>query len=330
VTLKQLYNKKIKLAPKEPGCYVWKNKDDKVLYIGKAVNIRSRVSSYVNNYDRLDPKIRAMIDQVADVEFLTVDSEVEAIILETNLIKKYKPKYNRLMKDDKNYSWVRIDWYNDYPTVKIVRENRDVKKGKEKDKAEYYGPYPARFPVVKVLRRLRKVFPYCDHLPKARGKDVALQRLSKPCFNYHIGLCSGICIGKISKTEHRKNIKGVRDFFKGKKNKILEDAKREMLKLSKQKKYEQASVLRDRVSDLEYVTQHIKVDKEVDDIVLEHIKRSAREKGLEELITRIQGTPPSSSSTSSEVLDSSPPNLGGERLERSESLEGVYTSTLRF
>jgi excinuclease ABC subunit C len=249
-------SEKVKSAPLSPGCYIWKGSDGGVLYVGKAVNIRARASSYLNNYDRLDPKIRAMIDHAVDVEFYEVDSEVEALILETNLIKKYKPKYNRLMKDDKNYVWLKIDWYRKYPKLEIVREQLDKK-------AEYYGPYPVKFPVTKVLIALRKLYPYCDTPPHDDDKF-----LTKPCFNYHIGLCSGICAGKVSRLNHRKNINGIRNFFRGRKDKEVNQLKKKMLNLSQKHEFEKAAEIRDRLKDLEYVTQRIRITKEMDELLL--------------------------------------------------------------
>lgn len=282
--MKKSLIKKIKSAPIQPGCYIWKDIQNDILYIGKAVNIRNRVNNYYSNYPRLDPKIQNMVDQVGDVEFLTVDSEVEALILETNLIKKYKPKYNRLMKDDKNYSWIEIDWYRNFPSIKIVRDKNDKK-------AEYYGPYPERFPIYKVLSNLRKIFPYCDHLPKyINNKNFDLQKLKmlKPCFNYHINLCSGVCAGKVSKTSHRKNIKSIRDFLKGNKLELIERFQEEMNIYVKERKYENAALLRDKINALEYVTQRIRIDKEIDDILLNDIKVSYNENALEDLVERLK------------------------------------------
>ncbi|MCA9385992.1 excinuclease ABC subunit UvrC [Candidatus Dojkabacteria bacterium] len=275
----QTVTEKLQEAPTNPGCYIWKDSHGDVLYVGKAVNIKNRVNSYINNYKRLDPKIQNMVDLADDVEFYTVDTEIEALILETNLIKKYKPKYNRLMKDDKNYSWLMIDWYNPYPVPRIVRE-------KKNKKAEYYGPYPQRFPVFKVLRSLRKVFPYCNHLPRGINSKKNFQ--DKPCFNYHIGLCSGICAGIISKTEHRKNIKGIRDFFKGKKLTMIDEFRADMKKFAQEMQFEKAAELRDKVKDLEYVTQHIKVDKDMDEEALKKMKKDLRERALDELLEKLQ------------------------------------------
>ncbi len=289
---KQL-EEKLNNLPQLPGCYIWKNSDEKILYVGKAVNLKNRVNSYFNNYVRLDPKIKMMVDQINDVDIYTVDSEVEALILETNLIKKYRPKYNKLMKDDKNYSFLEINWYKAYPTIKLTREQQDKK-------AEYYGPYPNRFPLMQVLRRLRKIFPYCEHLPnhlkiampdgrqeKLKIKNEDISERFKPCFDTHIGLCSGVCAGLVTKEEHRKNINGIRKFFQGKKMDMIEDLKKDMVNYSKESKFEKAAMLRDRISDLEYVTQRIKIDKDMDETKLEQMKDELGKRALKQLIEKL-------------------------------------------
>lgn len=293
---KEKVKEKLLSLPTQPGCYIWRDMNGDVLYVGKAVNLKSRVNSYFNNYERLDPKIRNMVDLICDVDTYTVDSEVEALILETNLIKKYRPKYNKLMKDDKNYSYVMIDWYNPYPSVKIVREQDDPK-------AEYYGPYPSRFPIFKVLRRLRKVYPYCEHLPaKLQIPNTKLEKIHdtdeiansetlgaklKPCFDYHIQLCSGVCAGLISKEEHRKNILGIRRFFQGRKLDMIDELKKSMVEYSKSMDFEKATVLRDRIRDLEYVTQRIRIDKDMDEHKLEQMKDELSKRALDELVEKL-------------------------------------------
>lgn len=268
-------SEKVKSAPISPGCYIWKDLEGGVLYVGKAVNIRARTSSYLNNYERLDPKIRSMIDHAQDVEFYEVDSEVEALILETNLIKKYKPKYNRLMKDDKNYVWLKVDWYRQYPRLEIVREQLDKK-------SEYYGPYPIKFPVTKVLNALRKIYPYCDTPPQGEGRF-----LPKPCFNYHIGLCSGVCADKVSRIDHRKNINGIRNFFRGRKGREVDKLKQNMIFYSQRKNFEKAAEFRDKLKDLEYVTQRIRITKDMDELMLLKEKEDSSILAQKELIQNL-------------------------------------------
>jgi excinuclease ABC subunit C len=269
---------KVDQAPKEPGCYLWKDNKGGVLYIGKAVNIKKRVGSYLINYERLDPKIKKMLDVVADVEYLVVDSEAEALILETNLIKKYKPKYNRLMKDDKNYTWVQIDWYRNFPSVKFVREKDDKK-------AEYYGPYPQRFPIQNVLSNLRHIYPYCNQIPRAFNlkNEIVLSGNTKPCLDYHIGLCSGVCAGLVTQQAHRQKIKAIRDFLKGKKNEILESKKELMQSYAKNLEFEKAEKLKNLITNFEYATQQIRIGQFVDENMLEEIKEGRTKKALTQI-----------------------------------------------
>lgn len=151
------FQDKINNAPKEPGCYLYKDSERTVIYVGKAKNIRSRVKSYFINYPKLDIRIQNMIDVAIDVDFVTVDSEVESLILEQTLIKKYKTKYNIMLRDDKSYAYIKIEnpvkGVRDFPRIKMVR-------GMDDDKAEYLGPYPDSFPIRNILKSLRKVFPY--------------------------------------------------------------------------------------------------------------------------------------------------------------------------
>jgi len=144
---------KIQNAPLTTGCYIYRNSKGKVIYVGKAFNIRNRVKSYFVKESNLDPKTRKLVPNIEDVEFVTTDSELEALILETNLIKKYNPKYNVLKKDDKNYVWLMIDNTQDFPRIEFVRE-------KKNKKAEYFGPYPKAIPIKRIVRSLRKVFPF--------------------------------------------------------------------------------------------------------------------------------------------------------------------------
>lgn len=271
------FREKILHAPKDPGCYIWKNSKGRVLYIGKAVNLYKRVNSYILNYERLDPKIKSMIDQVSDIDYFTVDSEVEALILETNLIKKYRPKYNRLMKDDKNYTWIKVDWYSDFPSIKLVREKNDKK-------AEYFGPYPARFPIQNVLDKMRKLFPYCNFLPPNINSKISNKKFyDKPCFDFHIGLCSGICANLVSKRQHRINIKSIRDFLKGKKNDIIKSQREMMRQYARDLKFEKAQELKELISDFEYTTQQIRIKSYVDENILEEIKKERIEKAFDQL-----------------------------------------------
>lgn len=279
------HNNFLKEIPTVPGCYIYKNSTGKILYIGKAVNLKSRVTSYFSSSRKLEPKIISMLEQAKTIECIEVDSEIEALILETSLIKKYKPKYNRMMKDDKSHIWVMFDNTVDFPRPQIVRE-------KTKKSAEYFGPYPKVFPARKVLRRLRKLFPYCNLNFKTQkitknGNEYVIGNEKRPCLDYHIGLCSGVCAGKISKLEHRRNISNIKRFFKGRKKEIYDSLLKDMKAASKIKNFEKAAKLRDMLNDLNYVTQRISVDYKTDESILKEAKESLNIRSVQELKNKL-------------------------------------------
>jgi excinuclease ABC subunit C len=275
--------------PKLPGCYLYKDAKGKVLYVGKAKNLFNRIRSYFNNFDRLEVRIQQMMEAAKIVEFIAVDSEVESIILETNLIKKYKPKYNILMRDDKNYTWVMfqkpVKGKNDFPRIRLVRE-------KEFKNAEYFGPYPDRLPLRNILKKIRKVFPYasCERrLIQISSDPLQVDTNNKvPCLYYHIGLCNAPCASFESKEEYMKNFNNIKKFFRGEKTEILDELKVKMDEYSKEFDYENAAIVRDRINDIKYITSQIKIDSNVDEIVVQEMKRSQRENALKDLVERLK------------------------------------------
>jgi excinuclease ABC subunit C len=287
---KKSFLNKIKRSPLVPGCYMYKNKSGRILYIGKAVNIRNRVNSYFTNFDRLDPKIKSLIEQVTDVEFVTTDSELEALILETNLIKKYKPKYNRMMKDDKNYVWLMITKNEDFPRIEIVRE-------KKKKTVDYFGPFANPKPIRRALKGLRRIFPYrsCNrkiHFKiNKNGKKVFYSSDKKPCLYQHLELCDAPCTGRFSKTEYRKNINSIKHFFRSKKFKVVENLKKEMSNFSKNLEFEKAAKIKNKLEDLEYISQRIRIEHEMDEKMWKEKKEEMHEKAQIKLIQRINPKP---------------------------------------
>ncbi len=276
---------KVENAPLNPGTYIYRNEKGDVLYVGKAVNLRNRTRQYFQNFERLDPKIAALVVKIRDVEYVTTDSEVEALILETNLIKKYRPKYNRLMKDDKNYIYVMIPKGTDFPKVELVREKK-IKN------ADYYGPYPNTMPIRRTLRRMRHIFPYrtCKRQieeVEENGKKVIKTSDPKPCLYFYLGLCNAPCAGNIAKTEYMKWINDIRKFFRGEKSQIVEELKTEMQDHSKNMEFEKAAIVRDKINDIQYVTQTIRIDRDDDEVTLKYEKEQRRSKALEELIAKL-------------------------------------------
>ncbi|MFW5703165.1 MAG: excinuclease ABC subunit UvrC, partial [Candidatus Dojkabacteria bacterium] len=272
--------------PQKPGVYIWKDAAGEVLYVGKAVNIKNRVSSYFANFKNLPTRLKRMVVAAEKIETHTVDTEIEALLLETNLIKKYKPTYNVDLKDDKNYIWVKIHNYMDFPRVEVVRE-------KKNDKAEYFGPYPDTGPVRRMLKWLRRIFKYRVDKKQVEekvvdGKKVVVARDPKPDLEYHIGLSSGASAGLQTKEEYRKQITGLKRFLNSEHKILKEELKRKMNKLSKEKKFEQAAQLRDQLRDLEYITRTSIIDESVDEDVLKERKESFAVQGVRDLVEKLE------------------------------------------
>ncbi len=239
-TSKKNYDKtilnQIALMPKLPGCYQYFDKDNNIIYIGKAKNLYNRVNSYfVGKKD--SPKLQIMVPQIKKIECIVVNSEIEALILENELIKKYKPKYNVLLKDDKKFPYFLIT-KEDYPKIIIVRKaNRNPFKGK------YYGPYTDSRAMHATLEVINKIFPLkkCN-TPKYK---------SRPCLYYDLGQCCAPCQNKISSEEYKKIIKNVELFLSGKRKELIKKLKEEMQKASKACDFEKALLLRNSIQDIE-------------------------------------------------------------------------------
>lgn len=278
--------KKVSESPLSPGVYIYRNTKEEILYIGKAVNLRNRSKSYFQNFKKLDPKVKVMVEQIEDVEYLVTDSDVEALLLETNLIKKYKPKYNRMMKDDKSYIWVMIPKGEDFPRLQIVREQK-VKN------ADYFGPYPETMPVRRILKKMRHIFPYRSCTRKIQevevdGKKRVKSSNPEPCLYYYMGQCNAPCAGKISKKEYGKGISDIRRFFRGEKGVIVERLKGEMIEFSDQRRFEKAAFVRDRIQDINYVTQKIRIRKDMDEDLLKKEKGKLQLKAVEQLLEKLK------------------------------------------
>ncbi|HIC94573.1 MAG TPA: excinuclease ABC subunit UvrC [Anaerolineae bacterium] len=236
----------LQTIPAKPGVYLMKDKRGRVIYVGKAVNLRSRVRSYFHASADHPPKLRRMVAQVAGVDFIVTDSEVEALILECNLIKKHRPKYNVRLKDDKRYPYIKVTWQEDYPRIYITRRM-------EQDGARYFGPFTAVWAVRQTLDMLRKLFPYLTCKRKITGQD------ERPCLYYHIGRCAGPCIGAISKEEYRTMIEQVCLFLEGKADKIVADLRAQMESAAEALDFERAAVLRDQIQAVERVIERQKI-----------------------------------------------------------------------
>lgn len=283
----QIISKILKDLPLDPGCYLYKDDNGKVIYVGKAKNLRKRVSSYFLK-EHQDAHLRALVKNISQIEHIITDSELEAFILETNLIKKYRPHYNRDLKDDKNYIWIMIDKDEDFPSLEVVRS-------KKKKNAVYLGPYHYTMPVKRILSRLRKVYPYrtCNRSIKEikdpkTGKLVVVSSDPQPCLYYQLGLCPGPCAGYISKKDYKKNIKGIIDFFSKDHRQIMDDLKLAMQKYSEKMDYENAANVRNKIRDLEYIKQRVTVESiETDETSFLEQKTKRSELALNQIISKI-------------------------------------------
>lgn len=235
----------LKKLPEKPGVYIMKDKDDKILYVGKAVVLKNRVRQYFQK-NRKSSRIEKMVSLIDHFEYIVVDNEMEALILECNLIKLHRPKYNVLLKDDKMYPYIKITLNEDYPTVKITRK-------KFNDGAKYYGPYTNAFAVKETVDYLNKVY-----LLKQCRK--IFKKNETPCLNYHIKKCLGICTGNVKKEEYRKLIDQVMAVLDGKVSELLKQLDKEMIEASKNLNFEKAAELRDKKNSIITLIERQKID----------------------------------------------------------------------
>lgn len=223
------------MIPHKPGVYIYKDKANRVIYVGKALDLYHRVSSYFSGAD-LKGRTLTLVGKIASVETIIVESELEALILEANLIKKYLPKFNVRLTDDKDYLYIKIT-KEDFP--KVITARRHELKGALK----YFGPFPSSRTVRETLKALRRVFPWCQGGNK------------RACFYYHIGLCPGTCISEISKKDYRKNIFRLAKLLEGKKEKLLQDLNEAMTQYAKVQNFEGAGRLKIFITGIQYLTQ---------------------------------------------------------------------------
>jgi len=250
ITLPEQLAVKIRNLPPDPGVYLFKNRDGKIIYIGKAKNLRNRVRTYFQSPHQLTPKTARLVTAIADLELMITDSEVEALILEANLVKEYKPRYNVNLKDDKHFPYVKVTVDEPFPRVLIVRRL-------EKDNARYFGPYTNSGAMRKTVRFLSRLFKIrsCNlTIPHPTGKE------QKICLDYHIGRCGGPCEGLQTEQEYREQVEAVLLFLSGHGEALIEKLRKKMAKLSKEMTFERAAEVRDQIVALESMRQKQKVD----------------------------------------------------------------------
>lgn len=240
----------IKNLPDKPGVYLMKNSLGEVIYVGKAKVLKNRVKSYFQKSKNHSEKVKVMVKNIAEFEYIVTDSEMEALILECNLIKKYNPKYNILLKDDKFYPFIKITVNDDYPRVFVTRRFA-------KDGSKYFGPYTNGSAVYETLDLIYKIFPLrnCKLVIKENGEKV------RPCLNYHIKKCLGPCGGHISKEEYGKMINDIIDILSGKETYITKMVKSDMEKAAEELEFEKAASLRDKILSINAIAEKQKIFK---------------------------------------------------------------------
>ena len=248
--------------PTRPGIYLFRDETGKLLYVGKATSLHQRVRSYFAESADLSPKNRSMVSKIADIEFIVVGSEVEALILESNYIKEYRPKYNVLLRDDKNYPYVKVSLTEDFPRVYRVRSFKQ-------DGNRYFGPYPSAGAVDATLDLLNKLFAYrtCRYDASAwappRNQELSPgwkpKYLPRPCTQYYIHRCGAPCVGKVSREDYDGVIRQVLLFLEGKHDEVLDDLKQQMDEAAENLEFERAAALRDRVRAVEQVLEKQKI-----------------------------------------------------------------------
>jgi excinuclease ABC subunit C len=237
---------KLKTLPARPGVYQYFDANGKLIYVGKAINLRNRVRSYFHASADHGPKTERLVAEIADLEWIITDSELEALLLESNLIKRHKPRFNIRLKDDKRYPYIKVEWQNAYPKVVTVRKMAQ-------DGARYYGPFTNAGAVYHTLDTLRRIFPYltCDR--EITGKDP------RACLYYDIKLCGGPCIGAVTQNEYRATLNELCHFLEGKSDEVLIDFERKMSAAAESMQFERAAVYRDQLKSLRHIVERQKV-----------------------------------------------------------------------
>ena len=251
--------------PPEPGVYFMRDASDRILYIGKSKKLSSRVRSYFRDSSHHTPRIAMMVRQVAEIEFIVTDSEAEALALEANLIKKHQPHFNVLLKDDKKYPYILITWAEDYPRILMTR-NRRIGKGKDK----YYGPYTDSNLLRNVLYTIKRTFPLRQR-PQPLFKD-------RPCLNYDIGRCPGVCQSLIDPIDYRQTVEKVAMIFQGRTGELIETLTAQMQRAAENLEFEQAGLMRDRIHNLTALNAEQKVSLPNDTISRDAIALAADRK----------------------------------------------------
>jgi excinuclease ABC subunit C len=232
--------------PAKPGCYIYHNAEGTIIYVGKAISLKNRVRSYFHSDSSHDAKTRRLVREIVDIEWIVVGSELEALILEMNLIKKHRPKYNIRLKDDKRYPYIKIHLHEPFPIVTVTRQM-------EEDGSRYFGPYTSAWAVYQTLDVLRRIFPYltCDR--EITGLD------KRACLYFDIKLCIAPCIGAVDQTGYRQMISDLMEFLSGHSEDIVTRLETEMQKASEEMRFEKAAAVRDQLKAISSIIERQKI-----------------------------------------------------------------------
>ncbi|MDZ5724856.1 excinuclease ABC subunit UvrC [Acetobacterium sp. K1/6] len=244
-----MYDKeKLKDLPQNPGVYIMRNKNSEIIYVGKAINLRNRVRQYFHSASQLTAKTVVLVSHIETIETIVTDSEMEALILECNLIKTHHPRYNILLKDDKSYPWIRLTVQEEYPRLLMTREYK-------KDGAKYFGPFTSSYAVKNTIEAILKIYPL-----KTCNRQVAYgKKTGRPCLNYHIGQCQAPCQGNVSKEKYAKDIASVLDILNGRHPDLLKNINDKMTVAAMNQNYEEAAKYRDQISGIAHIVEKQKI-----------------------------------------------------------------------
>ena len=237
---------KLQNLPDRPGCYLMRDGEARVIYVGKAKVLRNRVRSYFHRSAQHDPKTKALVAEIRDITWWVTETELEALILENELIKRYKPHYNIRLKDDRQFPYIKVNWQDDFPRIEVVRRVR-------KDGARYFGPYTSATACHRTLDALRRIFPYLDCDRAITGND------ERACLYYHIHMCGGPCIGAQSREEYRAGIKQLMNFLSGDTDRVLGQLERQMNRAAENLQFELAALYRDRLKAAQRIAEQQKI-----------------------------------------------------------------------
>ncbi|KNZ42908.1 excinuclease ABC subunit UvrC [Acetobacterium bakii] len=244
-----MYDKnKLRDLPQSPGVYLMKNLQGVIIYVGKAINLRNRVRQYFHSASNLTPKTVVLVSHIETIETIVTDSEMEALILECLLIKNHRPQYNILLKDDKNYPWIKVTLNEEYPRIMMTREHK-------KDKSKYFGPFTSGFAVKNTIEAILKIYPL-----RTCNRHVSYgKKIGRPCLNYHIGQCQAPCQGNVSTEKYAKEIDEVLDVLNGRHSDLIKKLREKMQLAAVSQDYEEAAKLRDQISGIEHIVEKQKI-----------------------------------------------------------------------